>query len=216
MLVEVRVRARIREQKGRAVMKLCYRVMVVAGVVLYASAPLTRAQQPVGAPVAQAASPSTASSSLDFEFYRTRVEPIFLERRPGHPRCYSCHKAAQDPQARRPAVDPGFVPNAGITSGTVAVSAASIFHLEWLLPGNTSWTEEQSRRNFEHVSTLVTPGDPGKSLLLMHPLAPEAGGHARHGGGRQFTSQDDPDWQAMAQWVRGQNANAVSDQQINR
>jgi len=184
-------------------MKLCYLGMVVAGVALCGTAPLIKAQQPVGAATAQAPS-SSQPPSLDFEFYRTHVEPIFLERRPGHYRCYSCHKAAQDPQARKPTVDPGFIPNAGITSGTVAVSAASFFHLEWLSPGSTSWTEEQSRRNFEHVSTLVTPGDPGKSLLLMHPLAPEAGGHARHGGGRQFTSQDDPDWMAMAQWVRGQ------------
>ena len=184
-------------------MKLCYLGMVVAGVALYGTAPFMRAQQPVGAATAQAPS-SSQTPSLDFEFYRSHVEPIFLERRPGHSRCYSCHKAAQDPQARKPTVDPGFIPNAGITSGTVAVSAASFFHLEWLSPGTTSWTEEQSRRNFEHVSTLVTPGDPGKSLLLMHPLAPEAGGHARHGGGRQFTSQDDPDWVAMAQWVRGQ------------
>jgi hypothetical protein len=192
-------------------MKSCYLGMSVVGIVLYMTAPLIRAQQPVGV-AAQGGSPSTTSSSLDFEFYRTRVEPIFLKRRPDHPRCYSCHKAVQDPQAKEPAVDPGFIPNAGITSGTVAVSAASIFHLEWLLPGNTTWTEEQSRRNFEHVSTLVTPGDPGKSLLLMHPLAPEAGGDARHGGGRQFTTQDDPDWLAMAQWVRQKG---VSGQQTN-
>lgn len=180
----------------------------MAGVVLYAAAPFMRAQQSVGVAAAQAASPSTASSSLDFEFYRTNVEPIFLERRSGHPRCYSCHKAAQDPQARRPTEDPDFVPNAGIPSGTVAVSAASYFHLEWLSPGKTSWTEEQSRRNFEQVSKLVVPGDPARSLLLMHPLAPEAGGHARHGGGRQFTSQDDPDWMAMAQWVLGQKGSS--------
>jgi hypothetical protein len=156
-----------------------------------------------GVPAAQAVAPSAEPPSLDFEFYRTRVEPVFLERRPGHPRCYSCHKAAEE-SAR--VIERGFVPNAGIKSGTVAVSAASFFHLEWLSPGSTSWTEEQSRRNFEHVSTLVTPGNPGKSLLLMHPLAPEAGGDPRHGGGSQFTSEDDPDWQAMMQWVRGQKA----------
>jgi hypothetical protein len=185
-------------------MKSRYLAIIASVAGLYAAAPLMRAQQPVGVAVAQAASASTASPSLDFEFYRTRVEPIFLERRPGHYRCYSCHKAVQDPQARKPSVDPGFIPNAGISSGTVAVSAASFFHLEWLSPGSTTWTEEQSRRNFEYVSTLVTPGDPGKSLLLMHPLAPEAGGMGFHGGGKQFTTKNDPDWQTLAEWVRGQ------------
>jgi hypothetical protein len=184
-------------------MKLSYLGMFIGGVALCAAAPIIRAQQP--APVAATQAPSSPqTTTLDYDFYRTRVEPIFLESRPGHSRCYSCHKAAQDPQARRPTEDPDFVPNAGIPSGTVAVSAASYFHLEWLSPGKTSWSEEQSRRNFEQVSKLVVPGDPARSLLLMHPLAPEAGGHARHGGGRQFTTQDDPDWMAMAQWVLGQ------------
>ena len=36
----------------------------------------------------------------------------------------------------------------------------------------------------------------------MHPLAPDAGGDLFHSGGHQFASQDDPDWQAMAAWVR--------------
>jgi hypothetical protein len=38
--------------------------------------------------------------------------------------------------------------------------------------------------------------------LLLHPLAPEAGGEPFHSGGRQFKSKDDPDWQALADWVR--------------
>jgi hypothetical protein len=183
-------------------MKLSTLGMFLGGIALCTAAPFVRAQQ--SAPVAATQDPSSQKPILDYEFYRTQVEPIFLKSRPGHPRCYSCHKAAQDPKARMPTEDADFIPNAGIPSGTVAVSAASYFHLEWLSPGHTSWTEEESRRNFEQVSKLVVPGDPARSLLLMHPLAPEAGGHARHGGGKQFTSQDDPDWVAMAQWVLGQ------------
>jgi len=30
-------------------------------------------------------------SSLDYEEYRTRVEPIFLKKREGGVRCYDCH-----------------------------------------------------------------------------------------------------------------------------
>jgi hypothetical protein len=76
-----------------------------------------------------------------------------------------------------------------------------------LSPGNTNWTEEESRRNFALVSALVTPGDPIGSMLLHHPLAPEAGGDAFHSSERQFESQNDPDWQTLADWVRGKKAN---------
>src|SRR5215472_2899944 len=91
------------------------------------------------------------SSPLDFETYRSRIEPIFLKQRPGHARCYGCHS---DPNR--------------------------FFHLERLSDGATEWTEEQSRRNFQTVTKLVAPGDPRSRLLLIHPLAPEAGGDAFH------------------------------------
>jgi hypothetical protein len=39
-----------------------------------------------------AAKPATApSSSLDFNVFKTQVEPIFLTKRPGHARCVSCY-----------------------------------------------------------------------------------------------------------------------------
>jgi hypothetical protein len=57
----------------------------------------------------------------------------------------------------------------------------------------------------------VTPGNPLQSLLLLMPLAPEVGGLAdTHQGGRQFRSQDDPDWKIMAAWVRGQKPGGSS------
>jgi len=132
-------------------------------------------------PAAKQDSPSTPAHSVDFEFYKTRVEPIFLEKRPGHARCYVCH------------------------------SVRTPFRLEKLLPGSTSWTEEQSRSNFEVASQLVVAGNPTSSHLLMHPLAPDAGGDIYHGGGRQFASQNDPDWLILAEWVRGQKASGPPD-----
>ena len=39
-------------------------------------------QQPASAP---------PSPTLDFEFFKTRVQPIFLAKRPGHARCVACH-----------------------------------------------------------------------------------------------------------------------------
>jgi hypothetical protein len=121
----------------------------------------------------QAASASAAGQSLDYEFFKSRVEPIFLKKRPGHTRCYVCH----------------------------ADRSNNALRLEKLRPGKKFWTEEQSRRNFETVSRLVVPGDPDKSLLLLQPLGPEEGGNAFHSGGRQFDSKDDPDWKILAQWV---------------
>lgn len=81
------------------------------------------------------------------------------------------------------------------------VDAATAFKLQ-PLEGKT-WTEDQSRKNFAVVSKLVAPGDVNASRLLIHPLAPAAGGDRFHGGGRQFASKDDPDWKTIADWVNG-------------
>ena len=51
---------------------------------------------------------------------------------------------------------------------------------------------------------FVVPGRPLKSKLLIHPLAEEAGGDEFHGGGHHWKSQDDPEWQTLAAWVRGE------------
>src|SRR5215831_1107455 len=118
---------------------------------------------------------SRAAPALDYEFFKMRVEPIFLEKRAGHTRCYVCHAES----------------NNG-------------FRLERLSPGATFWSEEQSRRNFEMASRLVSPGDPATSRLLQQPLAPEAGGNVFHSGGRQFASKDEPGWKTLADWVNGQ------------
>ena len=140
--------------------------------------------------VPTAAGQQQAAPSPDFEFFKSRVEPIFLKKRPGHARCYVCHE----------------VESGGNGGGTA-------FHLEKLSPGSTFWSEEQSRRNFEVVSRLVTPGDPLKSRLLMHPLPPAAGGDiwVFHRGNWQFASQNDPDWLTLAEWVRVRKADGASD-----
>jgi YVTN family beta-propeller protein len=118
---------------------------------------------------------STATSkALDFKIFKSKVQPIFLKERPGHARCYGCHSDSN-----------------------------RIFHLEKLASGATDWTEEQSRQNFQSAVHLVVPGEPGFSPLLLHPLAPDAGGDPFHSGGRQFASQNDPDWITLADWVRG-------------
>ena len=127
----------------------------------------------------QAACSSAAEPALDYEFFKARVEPVFLQKRPDHVRCYTCHSDNN-----------------------------SAFKLQKLARGTTFWTEEQSRKNFEVVSHLVVPGNVDASLLLTHALAPQAGGHAYHSGGRQFADRNDPEWKILAQWVNGGTASA--------
>jgi hypothetical protein len=123
-----------------------------------------------------ATSASSADVALDYDVFKNRVEPIFLKKRPGHSRCYVCHAESNN-----------------------------AFRLRKLSPGSQSWSEEQSQRNFQIITALVVPGEPEKSKLLLHPLAPESGGQAFHSGGRQFSSKNDPDWKILAQWVRGES-----------
>jgi len=132
----------------------------------------------VTAALAQAPPAPGGASSLDFQFFKTRVQPIFLAKRPGHARCYVCH------------------------------SIGTPFRLERLSSGAKTWNDEQSRRNFEAAQREVAPGDIQASQLLMHPLATEAGGDPFHGGGKHWDSQNAPEWQVMAEWVRGQKAAA--------
>ena len=123
--------------------------------------------------LACAASIPAAAQSLDYDTFKTQVEPIFLKKRPTHARCVVCHAASNN-----------------------------AFRLQPLDKGAASWTEEQSRKNFETVSRLVKPGDPDNSDFLKQPLAHEAGGEEFHSGGRQFPNKNDPDWQTIANWVR--------------
>ena len=116
---------------------------------------------------------------LSFEAYRETVEPIFLADRggwgPGRAPCATCHAEQGTP--------------------------LRLQRLRETAEGEVFWSEEDSRRNFEVVSRLVTPGDPDRSRLLRQPLVESAGGSPLHVGGKFFESKEDPEWRAMADWV---------------
>jgi hypothetical protein len=122
-----------------------------------------------------AASVPAEAQTLDFEVFKASVEPIFVNKRDGFTRCVVCHAGANN-----------------------------AFRLERLGAGKNAFTEEQSRKNFETVATLVVPGKPDESHILLYPLAPQEGGAAYHSGGRQWPSKSDPNWQAIARWINGQ------------
>jgi len=152
--------------------------VVAAAVLLCVFVPSFPAQTSGGA--------DAQAPQLDYEFFKTRVEPIFLKKRSeDHARCYVCHQVMRH--------------------------GGGPLSLDMLPSGASFWTEEQSRHNFEIVSKLVVPGNPSLSLFLRMPLAPEAGGLAdTHQGGRQFASEDDPDWKNMKAWVLGQKVGGPS------
>jgi len=138
------------------------------------------AQSPAGDSAGQSVPRSTSIQEVpDFQLFKSSVQAVFLKQRPGHARCYGCHSESN-----------------------------RIFHLQTLSPGAADWTEEQSRQNFQSVMQLVVRGEPGSSPLLLHPLAPSAGGDPFHSGGWQFPSQNDPDWLTLADWVRGLRPNS--------
>jgi hypothetical protein len=114
-----------------------------------------------------------APASLDFDYFKTKVQPIFLAKRPGHARCISCH-----------------------SSGTP-------LRLQPLSPGSTTWSDEDSRKNFEAIKRVVVPGSVTKSPILTHPLAEQAGGDFFHSGGKHWDSQNDPEWQTLKAFVIG-------------
>ena len=138
-----------------------------------ASLPALRTSQPAQSQ-GTAAAPPPQAAQLDFEVYRTFVEPLFTVKRNGNARCIDCH-----------------APGAGT------------LRLQVLPEGRYTWTEAESRKNFEAVARFVVPGTPRASRLLRHPLARTAGGDAFHGGGKHWASQDDPEWQTIAAWVSG-------------
>src|ERR1700722_10331641 len=98
------------------------------------------------------------AATLDYDYFKAKVQPIFLTKRAGHARCVMCHAEANN-----------------------------LLHLQKLPEGQTTWNEEDTRKNFDTVSKIIAAvDDPLKAKILLHPLAPEAGGDAFHSGGRQF------------------------------
>jgi hypothetical protein len=130
----------------------------------------------IAATVALAGATLTAqAATLDYEYFKAKVQPIFLTKREGHARCVMCHAEANN-----------------------------MLHLQKLPEGQTTWSEEDTRKNFDTVSKIIQAvDDPLTAKILLHPLAPEAGGDAFHSGGRQFADRNDPYWKTIADFAKG-------------
>ena len=139
------------------------RTTVIAGALLAMALPALAGQQ---------AALTTGAPTLDYEYFRTKVQPIFLAKRPGHARCIACHG-----------------------SGTP-------LRFQPLASGATTWTEEESQKNFTVIKRVSSAGV--KSRLIVHPLEEQAGGDFYHSGGKHWASQNDPEWMVLQAFVLGQ------------
>lgn len=124
------------------------------------------------------AMPGTAAAqapTLSPDEFAAKVQPIFTARREGLMTCATCH------------------------TGKVGTA----FRLQPLAESASTWSADDTRKNFEMAQRLVKAGRPLESRLLTHPLDRTAGGDSFHGGGKHWLSQADQEWQALAAWVRG-------------
>lgn len=83
----------------------------------------------------QPASTPPAATSLDYEVFKTKIQPIFLAKRAGHARCIACH------------------------------GQGTPLRLQPLSPGSTTWNEEESRKNFEAVQRVAKAGAQSRLLV---------------------------------------------------
>lgn len=111
---------------------------------------------------------------LDFTFFRSCVQRVFQNPREGHIRCSNCHGAGQM----------GFAP---VPAG-----------------GRSEWDDAEAKRAFNVINRLVIPGNPEQSRFLLKPLHPDGGGSYAHNGVRRWPNRQDPEWQMLASWVRGE------------
>ena len=116
-----------------------------------------------------------AAPELDFAFYRSCVQEVFANPREGQIHCSECHGAN--------GLD-DFAPAPG--------------------DGRTVWNDEEAQRGFAKISRLIIPGNPEQSRFMLKPLHPDGGGIYAHNGPRRWQTRDDPEWQMLAEWIRGE------------
>jgi hypothetical protein len=111
---------------------------------------------------------------VDFAFFRSCVQNVFATAREGQLKCSNCHNAGQM----------GFAP---LPAG-----------------GRDRWNEDEARQAFRVIARLIVAGNPVQSRFLLKPLHPDGGGSYAHNGVRRWQTRDDPEWQMLAAWVRGE------------
>ncbi|MGH9407160.1 MAG: HEAT repeat domain-containing protein [Terriglobia bacterium] len=141
---------------------------------------------PVPPPPAQAQVASLTGGKVaignvpfDFNYFTAFVQPLFVKKY-GGAACVDCHT----PQSN--------------TSGRFRILAPA---------PDGRYTLEQSRVNFVSVLASIDRSDPMKSRLLLKPLDPTTREGALrglgHDGGVFWRDQYDPDFEIVADWLKG-------------
>jgi hypothetical protein len=110
--------------------------------------------------VSQQPAPSSSSTTLDFEFFKTRVQPIFIAKRPGHARCIACH------------------------------GQGTPLRFQPLSPGASTWNDDESRKNFEAIQRVVVPGNAQSRLLIHPLAEKAGGDFYHNGGKHWSSQND--------------------------
>jgi hypothetical protein len=107
-----------------------------------------------------APSAPASSSSLSYEYFKTKVQPIFVAKRPGHARCIACH------------------------------GQGTPLRFQPLPAGSTSWNEDDSRKNFQAVQRVVVPGNLKSRLLVHALEEQAGGDFYHNGGKHFVSQND--------------------------
>jgi hypothetical protein len=110
--------------------------------------------------LAGVAAAQQAATPLDYDYFKTKVQPIFMAKRPGHARCISCH------------------------------IAGTPLRLQPLAPGSTTWDDEASRKNFDAMKRVVAPGNAKSKLLMHPLAEKAGGDFFHNGGKHWTSQDD--------------------------
>jgi hypothetical protein len=153
----------------------------LTGLAACASLGVLAAMSPTTSPEVASADPVATDTQErpGFAYYRQNVEPVFARPR-GYPdrteqaACVMCH----------------------VWQTSVRFDLQDMTETQdgWV------WTEAQSGLNYDMLRPLVNASDPSSSKLLKKPLATSAGGEG-HTGGTFWQSTDDPEYQAVLEWI---------------
>jgi YVTN family beta-propeller protein len=100
------------------------------------------------------------AQALDYEFFKTNVQPVFLNKRAGHARCITCH------------------------------GAGTSLRLQPLAAGSATWSDEESQKNFAAVKRVVAPGSVKSKLLVHPLAESAGGDFFHSGGKHFLSQDD--------------------------
>ncbi len=112
---------------------------------------------------------------LDYEFFKSRVEPVFLTKRPDHARCYACHVESNNAFHLREA----FTRGARLDRRAIAPQLR-----------NAIDTREPRRSRYQPAA--ASPAWRPKAAAMC--ITPADG---------SSPSKRDPAWRTLAAWVNG-------------